>query len=151
MCVCMCVIERKRVFREKERDTRTVIKTIEIIIKTFWKHGFHLLSFTTVPIKYRSWQVLYTASSVHTELMKVSFCWSANIAVSMCLSLKENVVNEFVPASIAVPSMSWMVWKMRRFVGCCFQDLIKTARSVLVEFLSYFIYKLFVRVQVVQP
>ena len=53
-----------------------------------------------------SWQVLYTASGVRTELMLVSLCWSANIGVSMGRIPLENVTREFLPASPAVSSMS---------------------------------------------
>ena len=37
------------------------------------------------------------------------------------------------------------------FVGCCFHDLFKTARSILVQLPSSLVSRRFVRVEVVQP
>ena len=36
-------------------------------------------------------------------------------------------------------------------VKCCFQDLLKTARSIIVQFPFSFFFKYFAKVQVVQP
>ena len=37
----------------------------------------------SIPTNHRSWQVLLVASSVHRELVNVSFCWSADTGVSI--------------------------------------------------------------------
>ena len=39
----------------------------------------------TVPIGYCIWEVLLTAPSIGTELMNVSFCWSAYTVASKCI------------------------------------------------------------------
>ena len=60
-----------------------------------------LNSLTISPIGNRSWYVPETTSSVCTELMHVSYCWSANTGVSMCSSPPENFAYEFIPVSPA--------------------------------------------------
>ena len=64
----------------------------------------------SVPIVHCSWQVLYTESSVCTELMIITFCWSVNTGVSMCRSSLENTAHKFVPASPAVASLVRFIW-----------------------------------------
>ena len=86
------------------------------------------------------------ASCVCPELMNISFCWLVNSGVSVCRSSWENVVYKFILASPTVPCMSRTSYEMGGlyncyFVGCCFQDLFKTA--------SFFT-KCFVRYQVLQ-
>ena len=61
--------------------------------------------------------------------------------MSRCRDLKKNVPYEFVflsPAVSRMPCSSWMVFEMGTkwphsccFVGCCFPDLFKTARSII--------------------
>ena len=69
----------------------------------------------SVPINHRSWQVLYTVSSVRTELMHVSFCWLINISVSICRSPLKNLAYKFIPATTTVhrvvfSSYSYGLW-----------------------------------------
>ena len=55
-------------------------------------------------------------SSVYTELVKVRFCWSTNTGVSMYKSSEENVANDLVFNSLAVPSLFVLLgigWLMR--------------------------------------
>ena len=101
-----------------------------------------------VQIIHNSWQVLWTASSVCTELTWVSPCWLANIGMSMCRSPWENMAYEFILTSSAMPCISylfsmvcemWGNWLYRCcFGGCCFQNFFKTACSILVLCLSSF-------------
>ena len=61
----------------------------------------------SVPINHHSWQNHLMVSSIHTELMNISFCWSANIHVSKCRSLLANVANEFVLTYLAINPVGW--------------------------------------------
>ena len=60
----------------------------------------------SIPIGHCSSKAVQTASSVRTELMNISSCWSVNTGVSMCRSPWMNVTYEFIITSTAVPSMS---------------------------------------------
>ena len=87
--------------------------------------------------------------------MNISFCWSANTGVSICMSPLENVANEFVLTSPAVPILHALFgWFLRLEVsgraGFFFQNLFKTALSILVSFSPSFFSDHFVRVQM-QP
>ena len=80
--------------------------------------------------------------------------------MSMCWLPQENVAYELVPASPAVscmPTPSHSVCDMGGrgtyscfLVGCCFHDLFRTARNILVQVPSSLFSRRFVRVQVVQ-
>ena len=106
---------------------------------------FYFISFRTycltlslwlfVPIGNGSWQVLYTSFDVHTQLVTESFCWSANTSIwvhrKMLLMSLSLLLRLYL---ISLVRLTWKVWKMGGkwphslcFVGCCFQDLFKTA------------------------
>ena len=89
------------------------------------------------------------ASSVHTELINVSFCWLVNISVSKCRRPYEDINYEFILTSSVMSSMSWIDYEMVSkwpnnscFVRYYYQGLIRTACSVLVQF-TYFAYNLY--------
>ena len=72
------------------------------------------------------------ASSVHTELMNESFCWSANTGVSMYRSPWENTYEFVLTSSTCFACCFWMVCKIGEkwqyncfFTGCRFQDQFK--------------------------
>ena len=82
-----------------------------------------------IPINHWSKQSLM-APSVHTDLMSVSFCWSANTGVSMCRSpflLKSlSLLHQQCLACLA--QITRMIYEMGGkllysccFVECCFQ------------------------------
>ena len=60
-----------------------IIIIIIIIIKLHWHYEIPWLCFIVYPIIHCFWLVFLVASSVSTELMYVSFCWSANTGMSM--------------------------------------------------------------------
>ena len=76
----------------------------------------------------------------------VSSCWLANTGMFICQCPLKNIANEFIFVSSEesyVSCSSWMVFEIGGkwpysccFVGCCFQNLFKTACSILVLFLS---------------
>ena len=88
------------------------------------------LSWSPVPILHRPKHFLYTESSVRTELVYSSPCWSINNDAFMFLNTKENMVCEFVLTSPeTVSPSSKMIFEMGSmwlysccFVGCYFQD-----------------------------
>ena len=57
------------------------------------------------------------ASCVHTELMNIGHCWSADTSVYMHRRLQESIANEFILVSPAVPGrlicLIWMVCEMK--------------------------------------
>ena len=57
-------------------------------VSTAW---IPLTSSSSIPIDHCSWQVLLTVTSVCTELMNVSFCWSATTGKFMYKILEENL------------------------------------------------------------
>ena len=63
-----------------------------------------------IPIIHFSWPDLLTTSSVRTELLYVSPCWSANTDVTMRRSLLKKVAYEFILTSLAVPRMSCLLY-----------------------------------------
>ena len=79
------------------------------IIKAYWQHRF--LWFTpSVPIGHRSWNVLLTASSIHTELMNLSLFWSAKTSVSTCRSPYKKVayVLVLILPAFTIFYLSWL-------------------------------------------
>ena len=101
-----------------------------------------------------SYQVLSTASSVHTDLMNIRFCcWPTMV----CSYVRVHGTYEFIFTPPAVPSMSCSFYLNAVsgrycycFVGWCFQDLSRVACSILVYFSCSFLSKGFVKIQVVQ-
>ena len=87
------------------------------------------------------------------------------VAQHWCVNVWESIVEHLMSSSLilhespaCLGSLSWMICEMGCrwvhnccFVGCCFQDLFKKARSILVYFSSSFFFKCSVRIQVVQP
>ena len=53
--------------------------------------------------------IFYDNYVTRTELMYISSCWSANTGTSMCISPFENVIDEFVITSLAVPQLQILV------------------------------------------
>ena len=62
--------------------------------------------FPSIPLIHHSQQFLLTASSVRTEVIQVSSCWSTHTGVSMWSDPLNNVTNEFVFVSSAMSRMS---------------------------------------------
>ena len=94
------------------------------------------------------------ASSVHLELLNVSFCWLTNTVVSMYRSLSlllQQWPVRFAPLTRIVCEIGSKWLYNCCFAGCCFQDMFKTAHSILVLFLSCFFFRYFVKVGLVQP
>ena len=60
----------------------------------------------SVPIIYCSCQVFQTASSVHTELMNVSLCRSANTGASKSRGPNQKILCAFILISLTVTSIS---------------------------------------------
>ena len=93
----------------------------------------------SIPIHHCPWKILYTASSVCTELMYLSFSWSINTGVSIRRSPQGNVIFEYILTSIVVPCMScssYFKWFGRwdisgPIVGWCFQVVTKIAQGIL--------------------
>ena len=87
------------------------------------------------------------------ELMNVSLCWLAKL---VCLCIGDHrrtlLMNPSIPYLQWPTCLACMVFKMggkwpyNCFVGCCIQDLIKTACSIIMLFPSSFFS---IRVQVV--
>ena len=63
------------------------------------------------------------------KLMLVNLYCTANTSTSMSRSPYQNIAYEFVLVSPAVPRMSSSSYFSCYFVGCCFLDFFKTARS----------------------
>ena len=51
-------------------------------------------------------QIKKVSFSVHAELINVSFCWSANTDMSLCMSPQEKIIYKFVLGFPAMLSMS---------------------------------------------
>ena len=122
-----------------------------VIIKSCWLHGVYLtlslslslfLSFSlspSVPVVYHSWQILWTASCVGTDLIKSSLI--IQHAALSCVEVHKRM--SFMRSYLLLQQcptcligLTWIVcdltakWLHRYyFVGCYFQDLFKTARS----------------------
>ena len=86
--------------------------------------------------------VLYTAPNVCKELMTISLCLSINTGVSL---MSSSLLLQQYPASL--PHLSWIICEMWGkwsynccFVGCCIQDLFKTASRILMYFPSTFFF-----------
>ena len=99
--------EKKTIQQEKRKE-------IHLHHKAWWQHRFLDSLLLSVLIRHKSWQVLYIASSICTERMNISFCWSANTCVSMYQSPRENVTYKFVLTfySRYLVYLTWMVCKM---------------------------------------
>ena len=77
-------------------------------------------------------------SSVHTKLTKV-FCRSTITGISLGRTPSKNVTYEFILSSPAcIASLTWMFREMGGkwpyicfFIKYCFQDLLKTERTIL--------------------
>ena len=117
---------------------------------------------SSVSISHRS-HVPQTASNARTELVNVSFVDRSTLVLSCVGVLRRTTslttssfLHQQCPACLACPTL--MVCQMGGkwpyscyFVGCCFVDLFKTARKIIILFVSSFFSNRFVRIQVVQP
>ena len=118
-----------------------------IIIKSCQQHRFICRSLTICP---------YRTLLLASPLDYIQCLHRADERlVFPCVEVpQENPVYEFAFTSPAVPIMSFSFYVDSFcccFVRCYFQDLFKTARSILVQFLSGLFSWDLVKIQVVQP
>ena len=103
-----------------------------------------------VPIVHRMRLVLLTRSCVCTELFLLSSCLSSNICSFRVKGpmRKTSIMSSSLllqQCSACLVRLIWIVLEMRDkwsysccLVGCCFQDLFSTGRSIFVELPSRF-------------
>ena len=111
------------------------------------------------PIIHCPREVFCAASSILAQLVNVGPWWATYISMSMCCLRQENVTYELVLASPAcLVRLTLIVCEIGGrwpysciLVECCFHDLFKTARCILVQLPSSLFSRGIVRVQVVQP
>ena len=85
-------------------DSQTAFKIKGQIL---WKCVSHHQVTLTLPHIYPYHSLLlWVASSVCKKPIYVSFCWLTDTGMFMCRSLKENVADEFILASPAVPYLN---------------------------------------------